>query len=78
MYATYGMAETCSHIAVRRINGLNPDKWYKTLPGIAIETDHRNCLAIKAPYIGVPVITNDQVELGSNGRFHWLGRFDNS
>ena len=77
VYSTYGMAETCSHIALKRINGRNPDKWYKTLPGIKIETDHRNCLVIKASYLPAPVITNDRVEIGGNGRFRWIGRFDN-
>jgi o-succinylbenzoate---CoA ligase len=77
VYATYGMAETCSHIALRRINGPNPDKWYKALPGIKLETDHRNCLVIKASYLPSPVVTNDQVQLEANGRFRWIGRYDN-
>ena len=77
VYATYGMAETCSHIALRRINGPNPDKSYKVLPGIKIETDQRNCLVIKASFLPGPVVTNDQVHLEGNGRFRWIGRFDN-
>lgn len=77
VYATYGMAETCSHIALRRINGSNPDKSYKALPGIKLETDQRNCLVIKASYLPGPVITNDQARLEGNGRFRWIGRFDN-
>jgi o-succinylbenzoate---CoA ligase len=77
VYATYGMAETCSHIALRKLNGLNPDKSYHALPGIILETDKRNCLVIKASYLPGPVITNDQVHLEGNGRFRWIGRFDN-
>jgi O-succinylbenzoic acid--CoA ligase len=77
VYATYGMAETCSHIALKRINGPKPDKSYKALPGIKLETDKRDCLVIKASYLPGPVITNDQVHLESNGRFNWIGRFDN-
>ncbi len=77
VYATYGMAETCSHIALKRINGPHPDKSYKALPGIKLETDQRNCLVIKASYLPAPVITNDQVRLGANGQFEWIGRFDN-
>jgi O-succinylbenzoic acid--CoA ligase len=77
VYGTYGMAETCSHIALRRINGQNPDKSYKALPGIQLETDQRNCLVIKASYLPGPVITNDQVHLEGNGRFRWIGRYDN-
>jgi O-succinylbenzoic acid--CoA ligase len=77
VYATYGMAETCSHIALRKINGLNPDNLYQALPGVKLETDKRGCLVIKAPYLPGPVITNDQVQLEGNGRFRWIGRLDN-
>jgi o-succinylbenzoate---CoA ligase len=77
VYATYGMAETCSHIALRRINGPHPETWYQALPGIKLESDNRGCLVIKAPYLPGSVITNDQVQLLGSGRFKWIGRFDN-
>jgi len=77
IYATYGMAETCSHIAVRRINGPDPDPLYRTLPGIDISQDERNCLVIRAPYLPSPVSTNDQVEIIGSNRFRWIGRMDN-
>jgi o-succinylbenzoate---CoA ligase len=77
VYATYGMAETCSHIALRRINGPQPETWYQALPDIMLESDNRGCLVIKAPYLPGPIITNDQVQLSGNGRFKWIGRFDN-
>ena len=77
VYATYGMAETCSHIALRRINGPQPETWYQALPGIKLESDNRGCLVIKAPYLPGPIITNDQVQLSGNGQFRWIGRFDN-
>jgi O-succinylbenzoic acid--CoA ligase len=77
VYATYGMAETCSHIALRRINGPRPDSWYTALPGIKLEIDQRNCLVIKASYLPHPVFTNDQVQLSGSSRFRWKGRFDN-
>ncbi len=76
-YATYGMAETCSHIALRRINGANPESMYKALPGIELDSDNRGCLIIKAPYLPGPVITNDRVRLSGHSRFRWIGRFDN-
>jgi o-succinylbenzoate---CoA ligase len=77
IYATYGMAETCSHIALRRINGPQPETLYKALPGIKLELDKRGCLVIKASYLPTPIITNDLVRLSGNGRFKWIGRFDN-
>jgi len=77
IYATYGMDETCSNIAVRRINGPDPDPLYRTLPGIDISQDERNCLVIRAPYLPSPVFTNDQVEIIGSNRFRWIGRMDN-
>jgi len=77
VYATYGMAETCSHIALRRINGSNPEKSYHVLPGITIALDIRGCLVIDASYLPQPVITNDLVEISAPGSFRWIGRYDN-
>jgi o-succinylbenzoate---CoA ligase len=76
-YATYGMSETCSHIAVRRINGPQPEPYYHALPGIELEIDERGCLVIRADYLPAPVFTNDQVQLAGIDRFVWLGRYDN-
>ena len=76
-YATYGMSETCSHIAVRRINGPRPEPYYHAMPGIELETDERGCLVIKADYLPAPVVTNDRVHLEGTDRFLWLGRYDN-
>jgi o-succinylbenzoate---CoA ligase len=76
-YATYGMSETCSHIAIRRINGAQPEPYYQAMPGVELETDERSCLVIKADYLPGPVITNDRVQLEGTGKFLWLGRYDN-
>ncbi len=76
-YETYGMAETCSHIALRKISGDNPDKYFQTLPGITVETDNRGCLVVKSPFIEGEVHTNDVVELIDENHFLWKGRFDN-
>jgi O-succinylbenzoic acid--CoA ligase len=77
VYATYGMTETVTHIAVRK---LNHGEWkgFKTLPKITISTDHRKCLVINAPHIcKEQVYTNDVVELLSENSFLWKGRYDN-
>ena len=76
-YATYGMAETCSHIAVRRINGMNAEPFYRALPGIKLDIDERNCLVIETQYLPGRIITNDMVELTGNNSFRWVGRYDN-
>jgi len=76
-YETYGMTETCSHIALRRISGNDPEKYFTTLPGVSVEADDRNCLIINAPFLDSPVKTNDVVEIVNNNQFTWKGRFDN-
>lgn len=84
IYATYGMTETITHIAVRKIptNSVQVSSieksLYKVLPNVEIYKDSRNCLVIKAPKVADEVIfTNDVVDLISDTQFIWKGRFDN-
>ena len=78
VFATYGMTETITHVAVRRINGFARTDIYSALPGIQFETDERGCLLIHAPKIHPnPLQTNDLVQLESGVSFKWLGRLDN-
>ncbi len=74
-YATYGMTETCSHVALRRCG----EAWYKGLPGVRFATDDRGCLIIEREGVSdaTPIVTNDIVELRSEGEFRWVGRADN-
>ncbi|WP_298287035.1 AMP-binding protein [uncultured Lutibacter sp.] len=84
VYATYGMTETITHIAVKKLNNFEEKKLnlkgefnYKTLPNITVSKDYRGCLVINAPKVANElVITNDLVELISETEFKWLGRFD--
>ena len=78
IYATYGMTETISHIAARKINGVGRTDIYEALPNVKLTTDGRGCLAIYAPGIDDEIIiTNDLVDLISPSQFRWLGRYDN-
>ena len=78
IYATYGMTETITHVALRNVNGANRSDFFRALPGVKLETDERGCLVITAPRIRIePIATNDLVELESNNKFRWLGRYDN-
>ena len=83
IFSTYGMTETITHIAVKRINQLCHTEivsasHYIILPNIKISVDKRGCLVIDAPKISEEkVITNDLVELISEKEFKWLGRIDN-
>lgn len=76
-FETYGMAETCSHIALRKISGERPDRYFETLPDVEISTDERGCLVIKAPFLNDKVVTNDVVEIVDDKHFVWKGRIDN-
>lgn len=78
VYATYGMTETITHVAMRRVNGKNRSEDFKTLPGIEISTDERGCLIIHASRISdKPLITNDLADITGANSFRWLGRADN-
>lgn len=76
-YASYGMTETISHIALQTLNGINASSVFRALPGIALAIDERNCLTIHAPHLPEKIITNDLVELKDSHTFTWLGRWDN-
>jgi O-succinylbenzoic acid--CoA ligase len=78
VFGTYGMTETCTHVAIRRINGPARSAVYSALPNVKFSTDDRSCLVITAPEIlDEPVVTNDVVELISPSSFIWIGRADN-
>jgi len=77
-FATYGMTETITHVAVMRVNGLAKSTDFTALPNVKFSKDERGCLVINAPDISEEVIiTNDVVNLISPTSFEWLGRIDN-
>lgn len=77
-YATYGMTETITHIALRKLNGLDKTEEFTVLKGVSIHQDSRGCLTISAPALGAEqLITNDLVEFTDFKKFKWLGRADN-
>ncbi len=77
MYETFGMTETASHIALRKLNGTDKSEYFKVLPGVQLSLDTRGCLEILAPHLHEEkLITNDLVELHNEHSFRWLGRFD--
>lgn len=81
VFETYGMTETVTHIAIKKLNnfdGSDSDRYFKTLPGIALSVDERDCLVIDAPKLAEEkIVTNDIVKINSENEFEWLGRFDN-
>ena len=78
VYHTYGMTETATHIALRRLNGAEASSAFVPLPRVELSVDDRGCLAIRGPMTADATLqTNDLVELRPDGSFLWLGRWDN-
>ena len=91
IYETYGMTETISHMAVKKVNQVDAigsnlparqagvvENYFSVLPNVSITADERDCLVIDAPDITSElVVTNDIVNIISETKFEWLGRFDN-
>lgn len=48
VYASYGMTETLSHVALRRLNGPTADAGFRALPGVTISLSALNTLQIDA------------------------------
>ena len=77
VWSTYGMTETLSHIALRRLNGPDASDWYTPFPSVEVSLSADDCLVIDAPLVcSERLVTNDIAEL-SAGRFRILGRKDN-
>lgn len=78
-FVSYGMTETVSHIAIKKLNHVKSElnNHYILLPNISISKDKRDCLVIDAPLLSEEkVITNDVVKIISDNEFEWLGRVD--
>ena len=85
IWSTYGMTETLSHIALRRINGAEASEWYQPFDSVKIGQTEEGCLVIEAPLVcAETLVTNDIVEIESyiynkveKLRFRIKGRKDN-
>lgn len=74
-YATFGMTETISHIALRNIS--QEEKHYTALASVDFSINQSHCLQINAPLVCDTVLnTTDCVELLNNKQFIWKGRAD--
>jgi len=75
IYETYGMTETLTHIALRRVDPTNPP--FEVLPQVNIRTNADGCLVVLAPLLHPEEIeTRDLVTLLDSSRFEWKGRKD--
>ena len=77
IWQTYGMTETITHIALRKLNGAGRSDWYKPLPDVSVRLNENNCLVIDAPDIGVEnLATNDLARTEGTEKFKIIGRTD--
>ena len=78
VYSTYGMTETLSHIALRRLSGPQASSFYSVFTGVNVYPSAEQTLTIEAPLVNnETLITNDIVEFNDQGQFRVLGRKDN-
>lgn len=77
VWSTYGMTETLSHIALRRLSGPDASDWYTPFEGVSMSLAVDGCLVIDAPAVHDGLLTtHDMAELTPDGRFKILGRKD--
>ena len=86
VWSTYGMTETLSHIALRRLSGPETSEWYTPFPSVSVSLNEEGCLVIDAPEVCEErLVTNDIAELATqrgespcvaNVSFKILGRKD--
>ena len=79
VWSTYGMTETLSHIALRRLSGEEASDWYEPFEGVDVSLNADGCLVIDAPAVcATTLTTNDIAEIAPDGRhFRIRGRRDN-
>ena len=78
VYSTYGMTETLSHIALRRLNGASASEHYYPFSSVTLSLSPENTLVIEAPLVCDDILqTNDIARIYPDGSFIILGRKDN-
>lgn len=78
IFSTYGMTETVSHIALRRLNGEGRSSAYHLLENLEISQNEAKCLRVRGAVTkGRWLETNDIVTIEEDKqRFRWEGRAD--
>lgn len=78
VWATYGMTETLSHVALRLLNGPDADPGFRALPGVELSISTKGTLAVTAPTVAAEtLVTNDVVRFTADHAFTVTGRLDN-
>ncbi|MCH5308629.1 MAG: AMP-binding protein [Prevotella sp.] len=78
VWSTYGMTETLSHIALRRLSGADASEYYTPFPSVQVSLSDDDCLVIDAPEVcPQTLVTHDIAELLPSSQFRIIGRKDN-
>jgi o-succinylbenzoate---CoA ligase len=76
-YSGYGMTETATHIALRKLNGNPADEFYHCLGNVHVGLSENGCLQVFMRGITKqPLQTTDLAELRNDKTFRILGRSD--
>jgi o-succinylbenzoate---CoA ligase len=76
IFHTYGMTETYSHVALRRLTPVYSDAFFP-IPGFRVEVvGEDQLIQIHTPYDPQPLLTRDVGHLNSDGSFIIRGRID--
>lgn len=79
IYSTYGMTETLSHIALRKLNGSDASPAYMPFSSVKLSLSSEETLVIQAPLVcDDTLVTNDIAQIHPDGTFTILGRKDNT
>lgn len=77
IYSSYGMTETLSHIALRRMSGVEASRSYIPFEQVTVSLSEEGTLVIDAPLVSpIRLVTNDIAEIAKDGSFRILGRRD--
>jgi O-succinylbenzoic acid--CoA ligase len=73
VYHTYGMTETLSHVALKKVAD---KRGYTPLKNYHIRLNEAQCICVKVPFLDNEIITHDVAEMEADGCFQILGRSD--
>ncbi|MBD3636870.1 MAG: AMP-binding protein [Crocinitomicaceae bacterium] len=74
IYASFGMTETITHFALRKLG----TPIYRCLNGFSVGIDNRSCLVVhENEIVKRMLVTNDVVDIIDHMTFKWKGRYDN-
>jgi len=77
VWETYGMTETLTHIALKRVNGSGKSEWFTALQGVKVQKSSSDCLEVEVDGITTgKLTTSDIVEFNDSGQFKIIGRAD--